>query len=281
MKQRLNNVLCLAAISLVMLHTPGLAQIPNNGFETWVGDEPASWQTNNSAPLAVPVTKSSTAHSGSFALQGTILAVYTVPFSPLAITKTFPATTQYGALHGWYRATLSSGATFVVAVAFKNKAGVAVGGGTFTTTISQSSYKEFIANFFWAGTPDSAAISVQISGAAAAGSSFLLDDLSFGAAGTKVDEKSLAVPATFGLHQNYPNPFNASTEIKYDIPILSHVTLKVHSILGNEVLTLVDEECAAGSYSTRLNASSLASGTYFYRLQAGAFISTKKFVLLK
>ena len=83
------------------------------------------------------------------------------------------------------------------------------------------------------------------------------------------------------LSQNYPNPFNPVTRINYQIPKLSHVTIKVYNILGQEVATLVNEEKMAGNYSVEFNATRFASGVYFYRMQAGDFVSTKKLILLK
>ena len=95
-------------------------------------------------------------------------------------------------------------------------------------------------------------------------------------------EKTNDVTATnFNLEQNYPNPFNPSTSIRYSIPKTSLVTLKVYDVLGREVAALVNEEKPIGTYQVNLDASSLASGIYFYKIQAGSFISTKKMILLK
>jgi uncharacterized Ntn-hydrolase superfamily protein len=96
-------------------------------------------------------------------------------------------------------------------------------------------------------------------------------------------------PNSFYLYQNAPNPFNPSTIIKYSIPNViasetkqSHfVTLKVFDVLGNEVSTLVSKEQDPGVYEILFDASALSSGTYFYKLQAGEFISTKKMILIK
>ncbi len=86
---------------------------------------------------------------------------------------------------------------------------------------------------------------------------------------------------TFQLYQNYPNPFNPSTKINYSIPWTSLVILKVYDILGKEVATLINEEKSVGNYKVEFNASNLSSGIYFYRMQAGSFVSTKKFILLR
>jgi predicted phosphodiesterase len=88
-------------------------------------------------------------------------------------------------------------------------------------------------------------------------------------------------PKEFTLHQNFPNPFNPSTKINYAIPEMGFVTLKVYDVLGNELETLVDEEKLAGSFGVEFNATDLPSGVYFYKLQAGSFVETKKMVILK
>ncbi|MFC2119733.1 T9SS type A sorting domain-containing protein [Bacteroidota bacterium] len=97
-------------------------------------------------------------------------------------------------------------------------------------------------------------------------------------------------PSDFTLYQNYPNPFNPSAKIKFTIPQSplpggdgrgGLVTLKVYDVLGNEIATLVNEERPAGNYEVEFNANELPSSIYFYKLQAGDFIQTKKMVLLK
>ncbi|MHC1736571.1 MAG: glycosyl hydrolase family 18 protein [Ignavibacteriaceae bacterium] len=88
-------------------------------------------------------------------------------------------------------------------------------------------------------------------------------------------------PSTYQLSQNYPNPFNPSTVISYQIPVSSQVLLSVYDILGNEVTTLVKQHQEAGSYNVTLDASTLASGTYIYRLIAGDYVAVKKMAVLK
>ncbi len=99
------------------------------------------------------------------------------------------------------------------------------------------------------------------------------------------DVKTLpsSIPTDFSLLQNYPNPFNPSTNIEYSINKEEKVTLKVYDVLGNEVATLVNKQESAGNYRVMFSTSNLnlSSGVYFYRLQAGADIVTKKMVLLK
>jgi hypothetical protein len=88
-------------------------------------------------------------------------------------------------------------------------------------------------------------------------------------------------PARFGLSQNYPNPFNPVTVIRYELPEAGTVRLQIFDVLGRAVATLVDERRDAGIYEVPFNARNFASGTYFYRLQSGSFVQTKKMMLVK
>ncbi|HSW56675.1 MAG TPA: M20/M25/M40 family metallo-hydrolase [Ignavibacteriaceae bacterium] len=92
---------------------------------------------------------------------------------------------------------------------------------------------------------------------------------------------SYDVPAEFVLGQNYPNPFNPSTRISYFVPQESFVSIKVYDFLGREVMTLVNEARAVGSYEISFDASNMPSGTYFYTLIAENYSSTKKMILIK
>jgi hypothetical protein len=96
-----------------------------------------------------------------------------------------------------------------------------------------------------------------------------------------INDEELQMPAKFSLEQNYPNPFNPSTTISYSIPNESQVKLVVFDVMGRQVADLVNEKQSAGEYNVTLDASSMASGTYFYKLTAGEYISVKKMVLLK
>jgi len=89
------------------------------------------------------------------------------------------------------------------------------------------------------------------------------------------------IPTEFSLEQNYPNPFNPVTIIRYELPHSTEVNLTIYNLLGQEIEILVNEYQPAGTYEASFNALALPSGTYFYRLQAGKFVQTKKMVLLK
>ena len=85
----------------------------------------------------------------------------------------------------------------------------------------------------------------------------------------------------FNLLQNYPNPFNSITTIEYIVPTSSFVQIKIYDLTGREISTIVKEEKQAGNYKIKFDSVNLSSGVYFYRMQAGSFSSTKKFIILQ
>ncbi len=138
---------------------------------------------------------------------------------------------------------------------------------------------------------DSSGVFVYIAGrpyrldnaASAADYNYIIDNWMTGVmpTGIKEDQTGTAIAETFSLDQNYPNPFNPSTRISYSVQKAGLVTLKIYDVLGREVATLVNGFQQANSYSVSFNASGLASGIYFYKLQAGNFVQTRKMMLLK
>jgi hypothetical protein len=111
-----------------------------------------------------------------------------------------------------------------------------------------------------------------------------------------IDDEIFELPKTFSLMQNYPNPFNPSTNIGFRISDRGFVSLKVYNILGDEIATLINEEKEQGVYDVTFNAAGLSSGMYLYKLsvmpmaqrdlvlkdgQAGAFVETKKMIIIK
>jgi photosystem II stability/assembly factor-like uncharacterized protein len=95
------------------------------------------------------------------------------------------------------------------------------------------------------------------------------------------NEVEIGIPKKFNLSQNYPNPFNPSTKINYELPITNYVSIKVYDLTGKEIAQLVNENKQAGFYTVEFNAGNLASGMYFYRIQAGDFSAVKKMILVK
>jgi hypothetical protein len=92
-------------------------------------------------------------------------------------------------------------------------------------------------------------------------------------------------PVEFTLSQNYPNPFNSKTVISWQVGVMCRspllVDLSIYNLLGQKLATLVSEKQSAGNHSVEWDASGLASGVYYYRLQAGEFVDVKKLVLLR
>jgi hypothetical protein len=89
------------------------------------------------------------------------------------------------------------------------------------------------------------------------------------------------LPRDFSLAQNYPNPFNPLTNVDFQLPISSHVNLRIFDLLGREVAVLADEVRKAGSYHVSWDAAKMPSGMYVYRLTAGNFVSVRKMILTK
>lgn len=89
------------------------------------------------------------------------------------------------------------------------------------------------------------------------------------------------IQTNFELDQNYPNPFNPSTKINFSIPSNNYVSLKIFDMIGREIETLIHKEKSQGNYEIEFNAPNLSSGVYFYRIQAGDFVETKKMLLLR
>jgi hypothetical protein len=95
-------------------------------------------------------------------------------------------------------------------------------------------------------------------------------------------EITIAVPKVVALNQNYPNPFNPTTTITFTLAQDGFTTLKIYNVLGHEIITLVNGEMKSGVVNTiGFNASKLSNGVYFYRLESGSFVSTKRLILIK
>jgi hypothetical protein len=302
---------CFLVLPLVLLlcvfATAPAQTIPNGGFENWTGTNPMnpdSWYANNVPaipnvwPGAIPVTRTATAHSGSFALQGTVVS-YSFggeggAYEPF-IQTFFGYTGRPGALTGWYNFVPVGHDTlqaFVYlysnnlsqVIAFGEGGSGATGPGWFKFTMPL--------DYVSAAAPDSAWIEVIIgtgdNDTLHIGSTFLLDDLAFEGQATGIAANSTK-PATFALNQNYPNPFNPSTTIRFELPEASQVRLSVYNLLGQEVKTLVNEQRQAGVYDLRFDAAGLPSGTYFYRIEARStdgkqgenFVQVRKMSIVK
>ncbi|MDH3267255.1 MAG: FG-GAP-like repeat-containing protein [Ignavibacteria bacterium] len=115
--------------------------------------------------------------------------------------------------------------------------------------------------------------------AAYVGSDIAIGEFSIGVSST--DESDDILPLKYTLEQNYPNPFNPITTIRYSIPEEGLVSLKVYNLIGEEVVTLVNEIKQSGNYDVIFDAAKLSSGVYMYKIQAGSFVETRKMILMK
>ncbi len=104
-------------------------------------------------------------------------------------------------------------------------------------------------------------------------------DITFNLVG--IVQKGKDIPKSYVLGNNYPNPFNPTTKISFGLPRSSNTKLIVYDLLGREVITLVNDKLEAGNYNVEWNAGNYSSGIYFYRIESGDFVQTKKMVLLK
>ncbi|MBN2396055.1 MAG: T9SS type A sorting domain-containing protein, partial [Candidatus Atribacteria bacterium] len=98
---------------------------------------------------------------------------------------------------------------------------------------------------------------------------------------SNIKNQTAEIPTVYSLEQNYPNPFNPTTTIKYQLPESGFVSLKIYDMLGREITELVNQFQPAGTYSVNFDANNLASGIYFYRIEANNFVNVKKMVLMK
>ena len=287
----MNRFLTLALLTVVLyIASPQLLDaqnpIPNPSFETWtaggpgVPSMPTGWTTT-----FVNVTKSSAAHTGSAAVQGVTQDLGGGAILVATVQSWFKTNQRHSKLQGFYRLTSVGSDEFIVAIfMYKNNTPIAAGESTFVGT--GSGYVQFSVNidYFDGATPDSAWIAMFSDGPASgtphAGTTFLVDDLSFSGIVNSVRTVSVA-PVAFSLEQNYPNPFNPSTTIRFSLATESPVQLSIFNLIGQEVARPMDERKAAGVYAVQFDASALPTGTYVYRLRAGNQTTARTMTLVR
>ena len=98
---------------------------------------------------------------------------------------------------------------------------------------------------------------------------------------TNATNNSIPSQSEYKLYQNFPNPFNPYTYIKYEMPVEGFVEIEVYNVNGSKVQTLVNENQESGNHEIEFNGSNLSSGIYFYSIEAGSFLQTKRMILLK
>lgn len=273
---------------LMLTASSVLAQIPNEGFEQWNGNNPVNWVTSNVESF-IFVTPSSNPLSGSFAAR-----LETKEFSGVlgqAILSAgpdgegFAVNQRHGQLSLYYKFHKTIPTAFLtISVGFK-KGEDGIGAGVLSINNAADQYTPVTipVTYFTNDIPDLAVITIivndQFMNPAASGSYAEIDNLSFEQL-TDVNGENTGV-IEYELDQNFPNPFNPSTTIRFSIPESGNTTIKVYNVLGSEVATLLNEVRLAGTYEVAFNALDLPSGAYFYSIEVNDFRDVKKMILMK
>jgi len=276
-------------IALLIINGNISAQLLNNSFENWEDGEAVNWLSNDISGDLVSQSTDAVDGNSSVKLE---IGDFAGSGLPVFIISTdlegngHPVNQKYETLKGYYKLSANGNDQLWISVVMAINDSTALGGGMIYLNVDQTEWTEFtIPILYDENSPDPQMVYVTIflldtaQGTGNIGSFALIDDLRLEKT-TSVDE-SIDKIADFKLDQNYPNPFNPSTRISWQASTGSHQTLKVYDIIGNEVAILVDEYKPAGKYSVTFDASSLPSGFYLYKLQAGSFVQTRKMILLK
>lgn len=278
-------------IMLVVISFSLPAQIPNPGFENWTAGSPTSWLTTNITGYATPITQSTEAHSGTYAAKGAVVTIQGVPvpmtaqMSAGAPGSGFTVSSRPKTFSMWYKFNSASEDIFYFQVVlFKDTTTV---GHSASLVSAASSYTKISQDFTYLtpDIPNNAYVQIgigpkQSNSLAHVGSYYIVDDLAFEGTATDVQSDN-TIPDKFELKQNYPNPFNPNTLIEFSIPFKSPVKITVYSLIGQKVAELVNKTMDAGRHIVNFSGENLTSGVYFYKLEAGSYISTRKMILTK
>jgi hypothetical protein len=263
------------------------AQILNGGFETWANGSPADWFPNNIPPLAVSITQTGDAHSGSSAVRGEVVAFMSGFLPPLIQAGNFASgfliSEKYYTFKGYFKFNPVGADILGINVVMYNGSDI-IGSGSVERTSSISSYTEINVpvSYIDNRVPNKMIMQVFIAGSGSQdpniGSVFFADDFQMSTSITGINDQVNEL--SFILEQNYPNPFNPVTKIKYSIPVSSEVVFTVYNSLGKEICKEISFK-EAGSHNINFRAEGLSSGVYFYNITAGEFTATRKLILLK
>ncbi len=292
--------LVVPLLLLLLLPAGSQAQIPNASFENWTQTtalNPDGWITFNLTGFAVPITRSTTPHSGQYAVQGSVVNVaYVNELMPAYLYSYFGYHGRPASLNGWYQFTSAGHDSLEITVAlYRNGLSEFVSSGSWSARTSTTGYTQFSIplEYFSGLAADTAVVWVITANGdndtVHLGTTFILDDLSFEGTVAGITPPASQKPITYALDQNYPNPFNPSTTIRFALPEAGHVRLSVYNLLGERVAMPVDEIRQAGTYDQRFDASALPSGTYFYRLEVQStngsqgqnFVQVKRMTLIR
>ncbi len=259
-------------VSLFEINVP--AVVANGGFEQGT----ANWTLFSAAPNGIHFSSVPSGPSGSFAkvhinATSNNMQVYQTYF-PLT------AGTKYRLAFDAYSPT--SRRVFVTVHKHNAPYGSYGFGEWIQLGPNWTRYeRQFTAGGF-SGTTTDTRLRFYFVYACAAGDDYYFDNVSLVQVLAKAEEDQVVErPTAFLLEQNYPNPFNPMTTIRFSIPTASNVSLKIYNTIGQEVATLIDGLRPAGEYTHEFDATSMSSGLYFYRLEAGGLSDVKKLMVLK
>ena len=290
---------CKFLIILIFFSILLEAQVLNGGFENWTtiinGENPDNWITNNAFGYTV-ISKSDDKHLGESALKGEVVNYDSSSVPPLLFGGSdgmgFSIGQRYASLDGYYKFVPVTGDVFnIIIIMYKNNLPIT---SVNTNLSSSSDYTKFSIPITYKSPeiPDRFSVEFTITDPTAStlahiGSNFLLDDIELtGEVSTDVKRNDLNIPDGFYVYQNFPNPFNPATTIRYSIPEVSFVTLRIYDITGNLITTIVNKQQGKGTYEAIWNGKNnegiqVVSGVYLYRVQAGSFNELHKMVLLR
>lgn len=265
----------LLPIGLLIAQLPASAQITNGGFEAWTDDLPDGWITNNSDPQGLyPITKSTEAHTGAFAVRGEVVLsdVSGDPYPPVLQRFEEPMSGTPGELSGWYRFTpVAAGDQMTASVTLLDADNGLVALGVRSFSTAQPDYAQFYVPLDYSiGNGNQAAKANLAFGLApatsSAGSWFLLDDIAF--QGTASVTEAGRLTTLVGMP--YPQPVSDAAHLKVDMPIAGRVRVEVLDAIGRSVAVPVNEVLPTGTTVLRWPApSALGNGRYILRVVAG------------
>lgn len=266
--------------------------VPNGDFETWIdGTTPASWWTSNVSTIILPITQSTDAHSGSFAVRAEVLDVGSPSITALTQIGSpgiIPITEQPNSLVGWYQfSPVGPTNRLAIFTSLYDENDVLSGHGRVDIEDAQvGSYIQIVIPIDYesniGGTPTQANVNVELQyedDNAAIGAWFLVDDLEFSQMITSVEELE-GVENSFSLGIPYPSPFASITTIPVEMLEPSNVRAEVYNLIGQRVEVLLDENLTVGSHTlTWEPTSDAASGLYFIRVTSDEGVLTRRLVL--